>query len=565
MWPFRQDSAPALPPASDERFDAAVEKAVAARMDVFSNVITGLGLQNSKTACNRWQPGIAHDEQTLENIYAFDPVAARIIDKESQDALQKGFGVDPLDEEQQLELDDFNERRQFLTKFDQARKWERLFGGALIFMQIEDGQKTPGGEQDTAAPVNFESIARLGQLTVLSRYDVHVESFVNDPRTGELSSPAFYRINDTNQVIHPTRAIVFPGFRLTRDLMVANGGWGGSVMDRVFKAVERYDTTHQYMAEGITRITQGVFQSPEFSRAGKSGIKEKLEARMKALGQWMGILGDIAIGPEEKYEVIKRGLEGFKDGAEVFVSALVAATDMPRSILLGETPGGLNSGENAGDWQAWTSHLSGIQTTVYDPRVKQYLNVVFRAANSPVIDVPERWSIDWPQLFQLSEVDESTVLTNVSTAAVALKAQGIITANEARENSVIQTAFPQQLDTTEDQVEGEVEEDPVMAELAIEQGAEGQGVTAAVVGSGADVQKTALNGAQITSLQTLVEQVAQGIIPAESAVGMALFSFPTMTPEEARAIFVPAAEQGPPPKPEQQQDGVGRAIGIHRG
>ncbi len=147
---------------------------------------------------------------------------------------------------------------------------------------------------------------------------------------------------------------------------------------------------------------------------------------------------------------------------------------MPRSILLGETPGGLNSGENAGDWQAWTSHLSGVQTTLYDPRVKQYLNIVFMAANSPVLDVPERWSIDWPQLFQLSAVDEATILASVSNSAVALKAQGIITANEARGNSVIQTAFPLQAATIEEEPdEVEVESDPVLRAVEEEEAAGG--------------------------------------------------------------------------------------------
>ena len=79
------------------------------------------------------------------------------------------------------------------------------------------------------------------------------------------------------------------------------------------------------------------------------------------------------------------------------------------------------------------------------------------------------------------------------------------------------------------------------------------------------MKKTALNGAQITSLQTIVEQVATRVIPAESAVGMALFAFPTMTPEEARAIFLPAAKQGPPPEAVAEQDSIRRAIGIHRG
>lgn len=59
-------------------------------------------------------------------------------------------------------------------------------------------------------------------------------------------------------------------------------------------------------------------------------------------------------------------------------------------------------------------------------------------------------------------------------------------------------------------------------------------------------------GVQITALATLVEKVAAGLIPAESAIGIVTAAFP-LTPEEARAIIGPAAAQeaetpeAPPP------------------
>lgn len=55
-----------------------------------------------------------------------------------------------------------------------------------------------------------------------------------------------------------------------------------------------------------------------------------------------------------------------------------------------------------------------------------------------------------------------------------------------------------------------------------------------------DVQRQALNGAQMSSIQGVIEAVASGMIPASSAIQMLKISFPSMTSEEAGALIDPA-------------------------
>ena len=55
----------------------------------------------------------------------------------------------------------------------------------------------------------------------------------------------------------------------------------------------------------------------------------------------------------------------------------------------------------------------------------------------------------------------------------------------------------------------------------------------------ADVQATALNGAQISSLVELVNQVGQGLIPSASAKAIAIASFPFLDPSVINEIFDP--------------------------
>jgi HK97 family phage portal protein len=94
-----------------------------------------------------------------------------------------------------------------------------------------------------------------------------------------------------------------------------------------------------------------------------------------------------------------------------------------------------------------------------------------------------------------------------------------------------------------------------------------------IVSDATSVAETAMNGAQVTSLVEIVQSVAEGTLPADSAIAMLLIAFPTISEEEARALIEPAAAstptQAPPPPapvpsdstppPEPEQRGV-----LHR-
>ena len=73
---------------------------------------------------------------------------------------------------------------------------------------------------------------------------------------------------------------------------------------------------------------------------------------------------------------------------------------------------------------------------------------------------------------------------------------------------------------------------------------------AAQAAQGAVVQDTALNGAQISSLQDIVVQAATGVIPITSAKALAAAAFPLLTPQQLDAIFADIKPTTPtPPAP----------------
>jgi HK97 family phage portal protein len=74
------------------------------------------------------------------------------------------------------------------------------------------------------------------------------------------------------------------------------------------------------------------------------------------------------------------------------------------------------------------------------------------------------------------------------------------------------------------------------------------------------VQETALNGAQIASLLELVQTVANGGIPVDTAKGMIAASFPTLTSEEIDKILEPLNSFKPQASADALQDSVREAF-----
>ena len=192
-----------------------------------------------------------------------------------------------------------------------------------------------------------------------------------------------------------------------------------------------------------------------------------VEERMESLAFWMSAIGDIALTGDESYEVVQRGFSGMAEVARGFFEQLSIDVGIPMTILGAQTPGGLNTGANVGEWQAWTSKLSGVQVRLYNPPIRQYLNVMFRAGNSPV-EMPENWDIEWPDLFEPNATEFSTAVSNIANAGVLLVQNGMYTAKEVRGNATLTKAFPHDENTT---IEEPAEpEEPESEELSVNEG-----------------------------------------------------------------------------------------------
>lgn len=79
-----------------------------------------------------------------------------------------------------------------------------------------------------------------------------------------------------------------------------------------------------------------------------------------------------------------------------------------------------------------------------------------------------------------------------------------------------------------------------------------------------DVAGLGLNGAQIKELKQLVIDVASGVLPRESALGIIAVAFPTVTPEQASQMLPPAGFTPPPAEPTPEPGANTQRSGPYR-
>ena len=389
-------------------------------------------------------PGEPIPSFTTDALMRFQGIARRIVTREPKDALREGVDFDGMDPQTKRDTLTALDGLGALAKFKEARTWEKAYGGAAIVCFVEDGRLPH-------EPIDLDNIQAVKSLLVVDRHELHAESWEVDPTQKGFGEVKTWTLHGgdvegssgvSGTVFHRSRVIVFPGLSLPRREVVLNQGWGGSELDLVWNELRNYGSTHAFAAEAISLFTQGVFKT-DVAKAVRSDNATEMVNRLKALRQGMGILGDLILDKNEDYEIKQRPLSGIADALEKFVAALVAATDMPRSILLGESPGGLNNGENAGEVRSWYDHVASGRVDTYTPKMMHLLMLVWLSKTGPTRGrVPKNWRIEWPELWQLTEAERAEIRNkNAQARSVDVNA-GIVSETEARSDPDVAEHYP---------------------------------------------------------------------------------------------------------------------------
>jgi hypothetical protein len=386
--------------------------------DGWENFLTGMGRANQdKSVHTTYEFDGFLDQVTLSNIYMSNGLGARIVDILPDEMLREGFHIegDP-DELVESRLEEI----AGMEEIEYLLKWDRLFGGALLLMGIDDGSL------DMALPVNEKAVKNLIFLKTYDRFQVSYSSDdlyqdVTNPKYGKVQ---FYNIypNDGTPIlrVHESRCIVLKGRRIPSRSMSLNSGWGISELQRIMTQLRSVGTNFASVDSILDDFITGILSVKNLADMMYAGQDAKVKNRVELLDLTKHIINTMILDADnETYTKNASSVAGLAEILDKVMSMLCAVSGIPYRKLYGIQSGGLNN-TGKGETDDWNDKVKVAQENILKPVIERIAHIIFISKDGAFKGIePKDWSIEFEPLERMNEKEEAEIKKiNAETDAI---------------------------------------------------------------------------------------------------------------------------------------------------
>lgn len=298
----------------------------------------------------------------------------------------------------------------------EASIWENLYGGCVIYMGVDDGHTSADSQE---RPLELHRIRKVLWLKVIDRRYITAGTELDlDPRSPRFGEPTHYLIVGPRPCkVHRSRLIVFPGAMTTRDVRAARGGWGISVLEPVYEALQRHVSAWQVASNTMSNAQYVVYKLKGLAHMlGMPGGEEKAKERSRAMELAKSMINAVLIDEGDEYLRENPNFGNMPELLEMFMYDVAHALDMPQTELFGRSPAGMNAtGES--DRKQWHESVEDDREHRIRPRAQELVEVILAAKEGPTKGVEiDDWRVTFKPLEQLSEKEWSEVRLNQAQA-----------------------------------------------------------------------------------------------------------------------------------------------------
>lgn len=312
------------------------------------------------------------------------------------------------------------------ARFSDAHSWGRAFGGALMVLGVNDGNG-----DDLTQPLDWSRVRSLDWIQVYDRREAWRETLFS---TGAYwGQPALYQINPscgTSFKVHASRTIRFGGQRTPNQERQALQGWDCSVYERLYPRLRAYDSALKSAELLLKESSIGVFAMKGLLEALGSPDQTTLTNRLQALALGKSIAGVIALDADhgESFVRISAQLTGTLDIINGHLTALSASSRIPKMVLAGTQPSGLNAtGDN--EIRSWYDQLENQRGEDIAPKMQRVLAIGCLSFGLK----PENYSLEFASFWQESPPEKAARRKTEAETDALLFDRGALDAEEIRD------------------------------------------------------------------------------------------------------------------------------------
>lgn len=433
-----------------------------------------------------------------------------------------GWTIPSLDGEVQEALASDFEDLNATEELRRAWRFARQHGGAAVLKIVDDGRPAH-------LPIDRENLRRVVSLVAKDRHELLITEWGTD---GRRIGPRAYQ-DENGTIWHPDRVVPFVNRALADRRREIYDYWSISELERLFAAFVRDDEAYKALSSIVKEYSYDALylKDIEFKNP------EDVIAKLKVIATSIKKIGKFALGADEKYETKSKTLSGLPDSVKLIAEKTAQISRIPVSILRFDSPGGLNSGANAGDWEALFGHVESEQAVHYVPAVASIAADILDSRDGPLggAPAPKRWKVE-PNPIAQADPKEKAEREKLEAERRALDVtSAIVTTEEARREAGVVEIY------------GPLPEGAPAGGSDISLEDLERGLAEAEPDKATAVEESALNGAQMKALVDVAERVSAGTLPREAAIGILVLSFPTIPRDRIEAALPQEPETPPPP------------------
>jgi phage-related protein (TIGR01555 family) len=366
--------------------------------DGFQNIMKGIGTAKDARTHTTFVRPRPINQQTANNMYAFNWLAAKVVDCAVDDGTRKWRKFLIEDDKKKEEVEAVMTALDIKSKVNQAEKWARVFGGSAILVIID------GDNQEE--PLDIDNIRRgsLANLIVLDRYNIYSDYIDRDILSPNFGRPEYYTVSRGGQKIHHTRLVIFQGWIPTLYEWEQNNFWGSSIFQKVWEPIENSQITSQSIGNLVLDSNVDVYKIKGLNDMVASQKDDLVVKRLQIAHEMKSIINGIALDGEDSYEKKSNTFASLADIDDRFVQKVAGASGIPVTKLLGISPAGQNAtGES--DMRNYYDDVSCLQENIFRPALK-VLDAIILSSHFGEFETP---GFEFLPLRQLSDSEQAEV------------------------------------------------------------------------------------------------------------------------------------------------------------
>lgn len=400
--------------------------AVVARLDSFYNDVTGMGTARDKTTYGRVQPFVPLEDETISSLLHVNDMAERMVSIVPAEMLREGFNIETGKAELDTICEEKCEALSLREKLFEAIWGARGYGGGALVLGADDGQ-------DAALPLDLDRVKGLEYVHSVDRRYLNPVEYYDDPEHPKFGTPSLYSVtiegghNVAMSEVHESRLVIFRGAMtgLRERRMVR--GWDLSVLQRPHNILRQFDTGWSAVETMLTDANQAIFKMTAIADIiATPGGEKMLTERVRLMDMFRSFVRAIVVDADsnESFERQAVSFENIPQVLEKFMLRLAASVQIPVTILMGQSPAGMNATGDA-DFRWFYNRIRAEQTLMLGPRIRRIMQVWLRSKDSPTKGrLPDAMKVKFPSLWTETPLDESQRRKVIAeTDAIQINAQ----------------------------------------------------------------------------------------------------------------------------------------------